>query len=335
MWKPDEVQAIRWLGSFEAKPGKKFTHMSSLGDADSICSSGKLQVPDDEQTQQLLLQVVAEFYRRGKPLCLVERQTPLRPLVEDFDCVTSVGGPQLPNTLVHSADDNYRFWARRADILHRLFPRVKILQLNLFSSSGWNKKAGAWKLSFHLVWPDLIIDRSRNHQVLLATRQAMAAAVAEEPWLQELEQTLLEAHPDNTWDAVFDDSAMTSNSLRMPYSDKGYDDPHGARLIEDRPLRAVGIFRFHFARLARLNGVRTLPRTEVICDREDEHSVEEWIWHGSARRPRLGEGAPELTPWVSPKVVGLAAPLNPQYKGLEQPVAEEDGAGDGVDGPLA
>merc|ERR1719183_2566093 len=57
--------------------------------------------------------------------------------------------------------DPGEFMRRRASVLHMLYPQFETLEVCVYSASGYNKGKDLLKSSFHLVWPQLIVDADR------------------------------------------------------------------------------------------------------------------------------------------------------------------------------
>lgn len=135
-------KAIDWIKRYEVPfdGTTNYTHSSLRGGRDPTTRTGRLQVPDDPQTQNELAKHIAALYDARSPATLVEMSTHHFPFVEDVDIEGSLAGANQsggspPDSLVHNAHDNWRFWRFRALSLHRLFPR-STLKLVLFSASG-------------------------------------------------------------------------------------------------------------------------------------------------------------------------------------------------------
>merc|ERR1719499_1287644 len=111
---------------------------------------------------------------------------------------------------------------RRAHAMHLVYPQLDYLEALVYSASGVNKGKGMLKSSFHLVWPQLIVDPDRapviRHVTLgLFRRETMKA----NSYLSKCQHELLALHDSNSWELVFDSTTINArNGLRMPYNDK-------------------------------------------------------------------------------------------------------------------
>jgi hypothetical protein len=231
---PERIRAHHaWLKTFQYE-GNDYTHSSLRGGRDKCTSTGKLKVPDDRKTQVKFARAVTECYEQGFPCSFVEMSTTHYPYVEDLDIeaqgIYAKRGP--PDGILHSDKDHFRFWKARARILHGLFPRVSPLVLHLFTASGFNAEKQCPKTSFHCVWPDLIVDRERAHQVRLQTIDEFVLSAETDNWTRRIEKDVRTCtggqvlNPDGsndylqTFNTLFDITGVRAKSLRMVFNDK-------------------------------------------------------------------------------------------------------------------
>ena len=99
----------------------------------------------------------------------------------------------------------------------------------LFTASGFAREKKCWKTSFHLVWPDLIIDMERAHVIRLRTIDLLnKESGMDGTYLNTLSQRIKRASGqfdsglpgDDMWSTIFDITGVRAGSLRMPYNDK-------------------------------------------------------------------------------------------------------------------
>jgi len=231
---------------------------------------------------------------------------------------------------------------KRAMAIHMIYPSLDHLEVMVYSASGYNKGKDMLKSSFHLVWPQIIVDPDRAPVIRYATLGVFARETAKrESFLYDLQRTFLRLHESNNWELVFDNTTIHArNGLRLPYSDKAsmvIDKPEDKQAVkegrlsknkafkrrvrEDRPSRAVGIIRFEFEKDGE-TGEDVITSARWTHDAES-HSIAEWIQLGTCRRDP--NSCPELTPWqLGPDVLEML-PVKPGEMFLHE--GEYDGEG--------
>merc|ERR1719343_895781 len=155
----------------------------------------------------------------------------------------------------------------RAMAVHLIYPDLEFLEVLVYSASGYNKGKDLLKSSFHLVWPQLIVDSDRapviRHVTLgLFQRETLKPG----SFLNEVQKKLIDLHDTNSWELVFDSTTINArNGLRLPYNDKASmvvaseEDKRKIkegmlsktkadkkRVREDRPSIAIGKIVFEF-----------------------------------------------------------------------------------------
>ena len=99
---------------------------------------------------------------------------------------------------------------------------ISCSQVEVYSASGYNKGKELMKSSFHLVWPDLIVDpdtaaKLREVTLQMFTEQSKKTGT----YLHDLLKKLFALHETNDWLNVFDKTTISAtNGLRLPYNDK-------------------------------------------------------------------------------------------------------------------
>eukprot|EP00913_Durusdinium_trenchii_P001424 g1318.t1 len=64
---------------------------------------------------------------------------------------------------------DYELLKWRAKILHKVFPGSEPLRLVLYEACGWYTGTGSFKESYHLVWPEILVDK----ETAIAARTGM------------------------------------------------------------------------------------------------------------------------------------------------------------------
>lgn len=307
--------------------GCNMTHSSFMGCRDLFSSTGKWHFPDDEEVQRRLFQHAAWLFERGIMLYMSERQTARFPFIEDLDiqCRTDWQGPLAPGETGTPPDellmsrprreaggvkgDPGELMKKRAEAIHVVYPDIKCLEVLVYSASGFNKGKEMLKSSFHLVWPQLLVDADhatviRDKTLALFERESARPG----SFLSGLKQRLLALHESNEWALVFDKTTINAqNGLRLPYSDKASlqlsseEKQRVARgevsksqafkslVREGRPTKAVGRIRFTFGAW---QGGEVLQEAFWDMDAASQ-PIEKWIEMGSCRREA---SRVELTP---------------------------------------
>ena len=157
------------------------THCSLMGSSDLFTNTGKWHFPDTPDVQSQLFENVAWLFDREIYHYISERQTPHFPFIEDFDIQAPVDWatappgrerPDPPDDLIifkPKRDEKTgrvhghpgHMMCRRAEAIHMIYPNLDYLEVHVYSASGYNKRKEMLKSSFHLVWPQLIVNADR------------------------------------------------------------------------------------------------------------------------------------------------------------------------------
>lgn len=341
--------------------GSNMTHCSLMGASDTFTTTGKWFFPDDEQTQQELFNHIAWLFPKQIYLYISERQTSRFPFIEDLDiqCKCDWDGPPAPGTngvppdvlLMQKPqrDENGNVFGepgemmkKRAQCVHMIYPHFDHLEALVYSASGYNKGKDMLKSSFHLVWPQLIVDADRAPVIRYVTLGRFKTETdIKGSYLERLQAKLLELHNSNEWELVFDSTTINArNGLRLPFSDKasmvianpedkakvkaGEMSKNSAfkkRVREGRPSKAIGRIRFEFEKDPSSPGSGILKSAQWDADAQS-FGIEEWIKMGSCRRE---VNKTELTPWQLTQEVLEILPTKPGERFTFE--GEDDGEG--------
>lgn len=305
-----KFEEIQQFFSFYETNGSDMTHSSLIGSRDTFTCTGKWFFPDSPEVQRELFQNIAWLFDRDIMLFITEKSTGLFPFIEDLDCQAPLDwqgpGSTPPDHLILEkpkrgldgvvCGDPGKLLRKRALAIHKLYPYFTHLEAIVYSASGLNKKKEMLKASFHLVWPQLIVDSDHapviRHVTLDFFSRESAVPGSD---LQLLNKELVRIHDSNGWSGFFDKTTVGGNGLRLPYNDKASTNPPGSvpRItFEKRPNRAIGRIRFDFE-TDPSTGAARVGSAQWVED-ADSHSIVEWIAMGSCRRT---PGEVELTPW--------------------------------------
>ncbi|CAK9109727.1 unnamed protein product [Durusdinium trenchii] len=268
---------------------KEFTHSSMKGFGDEYArNSGKFKFPDDPGSRADLAQTIETAHRLSEhmsgtrlKLFLCEHPTEIYAFVEDIDIVgDSKGG--CPSVMRHpgSKQFDYELLKWRAKILHKVFPGSEPLRLVLYEACGWYTGTGSFKESYHLVWPEILVDKETAIAARRFTLEHFEAWSSEqEHRLSELLEKAQKFSPKNTWENIFDATTTRPTvGARMPYSDKRSRMLDNKFKQENRKVLPVAELVFHFEES------QELPSVQVVAHAEGK-SHAEWAQarHGTPR----------------------------------------------------
>jgi len=331
---------IQQFFSYYETTGCTMTHCSLMGAADMFSSTGKWHFPDTPSVQKQLFEKIAWLFPKKLYMYMSEKQTVRFPFIEDLDVQASadwrrpgVKGEKSPppddlimrfperdsSGAVTGDPGELMHW--RALAIHKIYPQLEYLEVLVYSASGFNKGKDMPKSSFHLVWPQLLVDPDRAPLIRYITLALFQEETMQSgSYLRHLQQRLLQLHESNNWELVFDDTTVNArNGLRLPYSDKaskkiaaedkikveqGKLSKTRAKKItvrEDRPSKAVGRIRFEFAKDPESNK-DVVSKAQWNADAKS-FSIAEWIEMGSCRRDPDCPEKNQITPWqIGPDV---------------------------------
>lgn len=214
------AEIVAWWNQWSTS-GKYLSHSSLMGNQDIFTETGKWAIPDDPETQRTLFNSMAWIYRKGYDTFISEIQTPLFPLIEDLDMESTV---LMEDTVAMDRmflDDSLTFIKERARALHMLYPTRSEFTVYIYSSSGFNKSKGKWKSSFHLVWPDVIVNGELAPIIRQTTVEYFVYKSATTRYFGEMQKRLVNHYEANIWENVFDQTTSNANNgLRMPFCNK-------------------------------------------------------------------------------------------------------------------
>lgn len=343
-----KFEEIRQFFHLYETTGTNMTHCSLMGSQDMFTTTGKWHFPDAAHVQKQLFDNIAWLFPKGLYLYISERQTQRFPFIEDLDiqCSTDWEGPLPPGEKPMPPDslimkppvrdpekdvvygDPGELMRRRASAVHMIYPHLESLEVIVYTASGYNKGKDMLKSSFHLVWPQLIVDPDRAPVIRHATLGVFHQETRRPgSFLAHLQNRLLQLHDSNNWELVFDSTTINArNGLRLPYSDKasmvidneqdkerikkGMMSKNKAfkkRVKENRPSKALGVIRFEFDKDPQ-TGNDIMTSAKWISDIESK-TISDWISAGTCRRDP--NNIPELTPWqLGPDVLRML-PVKP------------------------
>ena len=184
-----------------------------------------------------LFQYIASFYSLGAPLCLIESLEDKYRMFLDLDIKIPAAADfqQIEATLL-DAPNGYRFFGLLLSEIGKFFPSTKERRLALFTASGEGK------VSFRVVFPDVIVDGKTSTQVRHGLVSALCNASFKESteiWARELSQGLLALDPLNEWRNVLDESSLSGRmGVRAVLCDKLH---ATTGCPEGRPMRPLGV----------------------------------------------------------------------------------------------
>lgn len=214
------AQVIAWWNQWSTNE-KFLTHSSLMGNHDVFTDTGKWSIPDDPAIQAELFAHMAWIYKRGYDTFISEIQTPLFPLIEDLDMESSLPMTDTSHMDSMFLDQSLSFIKERARALKVMYPDHSEFTCYVFSSSGFNKSKGRWKSSFHLVWPDLIVNGELAPIIRQTTVEYFIYQSQTSVYFKHMQSRLVGHYPANLWENVFDQTTSNANNgLRMPFCNK-------------------------------------------------------------------------------------------------------------------
>jgi len=337
-----EFDRIRQFFYYHETNGNSMTHCSLKGCSDTFTDTGKWFFPDSVGVQDELFKGIAWLYDRRIYHYISERQTARFPFIEDFDIqadpdfADAVPVPEgeerskPPDWLIMEKPKRHGdglsdvtgdpgiLMKMRAACIRMLFSQMDELRCLVYSASGYNKGKDKLKTSFHLVWPDLVVDADSAPLlreltlVIFSDSSGDLKKLKRHAFLGRLYETLLKLEkgvPEvegNCWSNVFDKTTISAtNGLRLPYNDKASMKPtpeekerikrgevsksaaKKVRVIEGRPSKAIGEILFKFPDDNNIIGMSIEDRAARVEAKwvKDEQSIEKWQWikQGSCR----------------------------------------------------
>ncbi len=332
-----KFEEIRQFFYLYETTGNNMTHCSLMGAHDTFTTTGKWHFPDAAHVQKQLFEHIAWLFPRQMYLYISERQTSRFPFIEDLDIQAKTDWrewkvdengvqetPFPPDDLIMwkpKRDENGKVYGdpgelmeRRAYAIHMIYPQIEKLYCHVYSASGYNKGKAMLKSSFHLVWPQLIVDADRAPVLRYVTLGIFAKETAKpHSAINSLQDKLVDLHESNVWELVFDSTTINArNGLRLPFSDKASmvitdeaqkqqvndgkiskTKARKSRVTENRPSKPVGTIEFTFKKDLE-TGQPTLASADWTADAAS-HPIDDWIKKGSCRLD--ANSFPDLTPW--------------------------------------
>jgi len=338
-----KFEEIRQFFFLYETTGSNMTHCSLMGSQDLFTTTGKWHFPDADDVQNQLFENIAWLFDKNIYHYISERQTPRFPFIEDFDIQAACDWKELlpgqlradpPDELIMTKPqvdacgnvfgDPGDMMKYRAQAIHMIYPQIQTLYCLVYSASGFNKGKELLKSSFHLVWPQLVVDPDRAPVIRYVTLGIFKNETNKEgSKLNQLQKQLMDLHESNEWELVFDSTTINArNGLRLPYSDKAsmvVKDPEDrekikrgelsknsafkVRVTEERPSKAVGRIDFRFEK--GLDGYDSLVHAQWVAN-ESTYPRSEWIRMGSCRRDQSSVTTMDLTQWqLGPDVMAM------------------------------
>lgn len=214
------AEIIAWWNQWNTSE-KFITHSSLMGNHDIFTDTGKWSIPDDPAIQAELFGYMAWIYKRGYDTFISEIQTNLYPLIEDLDMESTLPMKDTSQMDEMFLDESLAFIKERARALKVIYPEKSEFVCHVFSSSGFNISKGRWKSSFHLVWPDLIVNGELAPIIRQTTVEYFIYKSQTSAYFKHMQTRLVNHYDANIWENVFDQTTSNANNgLRMPFCNK-------------------------------------------------------------------------------------------------------------------
>lgn len=299
----DLEKIIDFMHAHELRPGdNKFSHINYAGVARTWYSSLSGRYTFNADALPMLYSSMVKLAELGIPLQLVEcrdGRLAVFPLHFDVDVKISSEGPD-PATIESEMIDSvegFRFFKTIVGLLMSIYPEVG--ELLVFSASGTTRAAPdsspQKKVSFRLVFPDVIVDKERGQliwQFLTSRLTALSSEESQFPYVRNLLKRLRQLSAVNdSFQRVIDESVIRcKHGVRMPFSDKIERGHSAGRVL--KPLLA-------------LKAVKSVDNEKNITLEKIELSDQlQWLELGALTTPSLKHAS--LTEWNRPSVRSTA-----------------------------
>jgi len=248
-------------------------------------------------------------------MAMLSRQAPFYPLFFDIDIFGGMSGePGASRVQDVVWDGSHVFLRAVAQALFQLLPQRGSLEVAVFTSSGYCCKTKRFKASFHMVFPELIVERAvmcwpgrqhakmgshllvRDHVVchLQDTASAVVKVLQGDllaccsqtatPTMSNVEDIEADETALNEWTEVFDENLVwfdprpgAKTGLRLPFTDKVSEAKSGG--LEQRPKLPLGRWLLHH------HGSSEVDIDDICVEElEDLQSLTDWIRLGDLSR---------------------------------------------------
>jgi hypothetical protein len=180
------------------------------------------------------------FYSVGAPLFLVEKLGEKYKFFLDIDIsVDEATRVEEIERVLLDENGGYRFLALLSTSLDKLFPPASKGSPSAASKVVLFSATGTGKVSWRVVFPNLIVDGKTASKARNALVEALALASFKEsttPWFRDLLASLKAINPENEWRNVLDESVLSGKfGIRQVLCDK----LNANGQPEGRPMRPV------------------------------------------------------------------------------------------------
>lgn len=177
-----------------------------------LLDGGKLCIPDEFHGSFLNSYAASLARCPDRRPCVVELRTPVFKLFVDLDTRY-----HTLETAAHARSNGIPDLVKAMTDVVSSITETTVRALVCASSAPKMESADAWKMGFHIVWPDVRV----NSRTALHVRQVFLAQLPS-PETFGLKET---------WETIIDKAVYKANGLRMPWSAKGKGDDRFYELV--------------------------------------------------------------------------------------------------------
>lgn len=258
---------------------------SDWWDSQSTTRGPKLLAVSEDYHVEELYVCISKMHELKAPLTLGEKRTAEFKLFQELE----IRGNKLdeksmdPELLVGPTS---KFLELIGTVMVELYPWMETLHLFVLDGSGKNLHVGVPETFIRLVWPNIIVDKTRAFGIMDTLLKTLQNTDCDD--VKALERKAKNLSEANSWKSCLKDKIYhKADPIRMIFNDSVSDPPLSK--IEGRPIKPLYIYEFK-----NKNGI--LESFECIKDFPDI-SCFDFCRLTSIRQ----NGGTELTPWVAPK----------------------------------
>jgi hypothetical protein len=299
--KTELEKIVDFLQSHELRPGdNKFSHINYAGIAKTWYSSLSGRYTFTPEDLPMLYSSMVKLAGLGIPLELVEcKEGRLTVFPLHFDIDVKLSNPYDPMTVereIVDESDGFRFFKAIAGLINGIYDDIG--EMIVFTASGTSRSesetpetAPQKKVSFRIVFPDIVVDKERAQliwQHVTGKLMSLSAEETQSAYLKNLLRRLRQLSPANeSFQRVVDESVIRcKHGVRMPFSDKVEKSRSAGRVM----IPLIGL------RFEKENGAMVVTKRPGTTDME----LVSWLERGALSTPSLKHYS--LTEWNRPNV---------------------------------
>lgn len=228
----------------------------------------KLAVVEDNAVETLY-QIIGQLHNLGIPSTLNEKRSSVFRFVQEIN----IWGKQEETVVCQELiDPESAFVKLLGAVMGMVFPKQGFWDCLVFDATGFSKTKGIMSTSVHLVWPEIIVDKSRA----LRVRDYLVHKFkdSQDTNLKAFEERIEGLQTNrNQWCDIFNDAIYSDQiGIRMPFCDCVT--PAPVKKPENRPFNPIAVVRFQYQG-SQFQGI------EHVCEATDL-TGEDWSKFGES-----------------------------------------------------